>query len=57
MDTVCTECKGRGQWQEQVSDATGNVYIVQKYCETCHGTGINDAGEDFDFGGDDESED
>lgn len=51
----CKTCGGQGTWQEREETAAGDVTIVQRYCNSCNGTGYiipAEAQDDYDIGGD-----
>lgn len=35
----CRVCDGRGVWQDRVESKDGMVEIVQKFCQSCGGSG------------------
>lgn len=54
MASKCPVCEGRGLWQQRDMFSVFDNTIVWHYCNTCHGTGVNQDPEeidDFDIGG------
>lgn len=53
MAKRCTDCGGRGVWQESI-ERGGEVQVEQKYCNTCRGKGyvvVEEELDDFDLAG------
>lgn len=60
MAKKCSDCDGRGRWQDRKFFADGSSQLQWYDCTTCKGTGVsqdpNDS-EPFDFGGEDDDDD